>query len=187
MSVVKRTIDTADIITKQIVEMIEAIFHIEDIFTLAKGNSFIAMNFLQLICNLDYVIFTPTDMSPAGSDATGLIGAAENVLGIGGKSFKLSPEGKLAAIAECFRIQANKMDTMITIDQATAFLQGTGAAQIAQDAINAFLKGGGQITSALAQAAPVLAAGASLDPQVAAIRSKYDVGIHKLKKGEQVA
>lgn len=137
-----KKVNAADIIMGQIVEMLEGVFHIEDMYSLARQNSFIALNFMELICNLDYVIFTPTEMAPAGATMSdGLIGAAQNIIGIGGKTFRLTPQGKLAAIAECFRVQAVKLDSMITNDLITTFMQGTGAAQIAQDAVSAFLKG----------------------------------------------
>lgn len=136
-------INTADLATRELVEMIEAVFHIEDLFTLARANSFIALNFFELICNLDYVIFSPTEVMPVGTDTTGLIGAMDWIVGGSTYKFPLSLTGKLAAVAFCFKLQATKLDSMLTGDVLTAFMQGTGAAQIAQDAVNAMLKGGG--------------------------------------------
>jgi hypothetical protein len=139
-------IGAADLATAQVVEMIEKIFHIEDLFTLAKANSFIALNFWELVCNLDYVILSPTEVTPIGEADQGAIPSfLENVLGTGGHTFKLSARGKLAAVAECFRLQALKLDALITTDVISAFMQGTGAAQIAQDAINAFANTGMQV------------------------------------------
>lgn len=140
------TINAADIGISQLVEMIEKIFHIEDLFTLARANSFIALNFWELIANIDYVILSPTEVTPIGAaDQGALPSFLENVLGTGGHTFKLTVRGKVAAVAECFRLQALKMDSLITTEVIAAFMQGTGAAQIAQDAINAFANGGMQI------------------------------------------
>lgn len=152
-------VTTFDIVTKQLVETVEAIFHIEDLFTLAKGNSFVALNYFQLICNLDYVIFTPIPALPVGIADTGIGADILYFFGISGSEtrYPLTLKGKLAAIAECFRLQSIKMDKMITTDTLTAFMQGTGAAQIAQDAVNALLKGGGG--GELAKAALPLVAG----------------------------
>jgi hypothetical protein len=139
-------ISNADIATSQLVEMIEKVFHIEDLFKLAQHNSFVALNFWELICNIDYVVLSPGDVTPIGAADMGAIPSfIENVTGAGGRSFKLSIKGKVAAVAECFRLQALKMDSLITTEVISAFMQGTGAAQIAQDAINAFANGGMQI------------------------------------------
>jgi hypothetical protein len=146
MSKALAMVNTADIATGQLVEMIEKVFHIEDLFTLARANSFIALNFWELICNIDYCILSPTEVTPVGASSQGAIPSIiENVIGVSGSSYKLSAKGKIASIAECFRLQALKMDALITTDVISAFMQGTGAAQIAQDAINAFANGGMQI------------------------------------------
>jgi len=135
-------INAADLATGQIVEMVEKIFHVEDMFVLAKKNSFLALNFFELVCNIDYCLISPNPVVPVGTSVTGIMGLGTNLLGIQGGEFEHSPMGKLAAVAECFKIQAAKMNDMITTDTVSAFMQGTGAAQIAQDAVNAFLAGG---------------------------------------------
>jgi hypothetical protein len=152
-------ITTADLMTKQVVEMVEAIFHIEDLYQLSKGNSFLALNFFQLITNIDYIILTPGEMRPAGASDTA--GELLALIGVKGQVFPFTIQGKIAAIAECFKIQADKMDKMVSVEQLTAFMQGTGAAQIAQDAINSFTKGGMAIlqdlTKGASQALPLVA------------------------------
>ena len=143
-------IAVADLMTKDLVEMVEAIFHIEDLYELARKNSFIALNFFQLIVNLDYVILKPDAVMPVGSGS--LLG--ENI----STKYEFSLKGKLNAIAECFRLQASKMDSMINADTLTAFMQGTGAAQIAQDAVNALLGGGMMVAKEAIKALPAAAA-----------------------------
>ncbi|MCJ7559275.1 hypothetical protein MUO79_01490 [Candidatus Bathyarchaeota archaeon] len=51
-------ITTADLMTKELVEMVEAIFHIEDLYDLSRKNSFLALNFFQLIkyCNIQEIV-----------------------------------------------------------------------------------------------------------------------------------
>ena len=157
-------IRSGDEATKMIVESIEAVFRIEDMFTLARSNTFIALNFMQLICNLDYVIFTPTEASPVGTATTGAVNIIRGTFSIADEKFDFSIKGKLAAIAYCFKIQAAKLDTMITTETLSAFMQGTGAAQIAQDTAKALLNGGLDILKGTVQGAqqalPLLAAGA---------------------------
>ena len=144
----QKTVDTVKIasqVTKETVEALESIFHIEDLYNLARQNSFIAMNFFELVCNLDYVILTPMDAKPVGQDDTGIIGVVQATFSIDGNRYPFTLRGKLAAIADCFRKQANKMDGMLSTEILSAFMQGTGAAQIAQDAVNAFANAGMQI------------------------------------------
>ena len=163
-------VSAADLATGQIVEMVEKIFHVEDMFTLAKKNSFVALNFFQLVCNIDYCLISPNPVTPVGTSATGLAAIGTNLLGIEGGQFTNSPMGKLAAVAECFKIQAAKMNDMITTDTISSFMQGTGAAQIAQDAVNALLSGGimlatggaGGVAGAAKSAVPALPAVAGM-------------------------
>jgi hypothetical protein len=138
------TIGSFDIVTKQVVEMVEAIFHVEDLFTLARNNSFIALNFFQLLANIDYVLFVgmchdmKQKITPVGGTNLGAeLGSI--ITGVGGASFDNNLEGVLLAISNCFKIQAAKMDANIDVYMLSAFAQGTGMAQVAQDAVNAFL------------------------------------------------
>ena len=139
--------------TRSIVEMVEAIFHIEDLFTLAKNNSFIALNFYQMIANIDYVLFVAMThdinqkIQPAGE--TNLAAEVGSVLTGTGAQFPNTLEGTLLAISHCFKIQAAKMDTLIDVNVLKDFMQGTGAAQIAQDACNALLNGAGALAKAI--------------------------------------
>jgi hypothetical protein len=126
-------IGSFDIVTRQLVEMVEAIFHVEDLFTLARNNSFIALNFFQLITNIDYVLF----LGMCHDKDQPILPA--NILAGNQTPYPNTLEGILLAISQCFKIQATKMDTLIDVSVITAFMQGTGAAQIAQDAVNAFL------------------------------------------------
>jgi hypothetical protein len=130
-----------DLMTGELVETVEKIFHIEDLFKLSQKNSFLALNFFQLMCNIDYVILTPGRAAPVGSTNISAE-ILELLFGFQGIDYPFSLRGKLAAVAECFRVQASKMDALISVDVITAFMQGTGAAQIAQDAVNAFLGAG---------------------------------------------
>lgn len=149
-------VSVADVVVRELIEMVEAIFHIEDLYELARKNSFIAVNFFQLMTNLDYVILTPIKkIRPVGSGT--ILG--ENVA----TEFNVDQDGllkaKLGAVAECFRLQAAKMDSMINSEVLGNFMQGTGAAQIAQDAVNALLSGGMMVAKEGVKALPVAAVG----------------------------
>lgn len=143
----KKAFDTLKLIgagTREVVETVEAIFHIEDFYELAKRNSFIGLNFYQMMCNINAVIISPFPVSiPGDTISGGLLGGIEDIL-IGGGSIAYKPtiRGKLMAISACFRAQAKKMDDLIDVNIIASFMQGTGAAQIAQDAINNFSQGG---------------------------------------------
>jgi hypothetical protein len=150
-------IDMFDIATRQLIEMVEAVFHIEDLFELSKRNSFIALNFFQLITNIDYVIFVgmchdpKQKITPAGGSS--LSTELQSIFVGGASSFPNTLEGVFLAISHCFQIQAAKMDALIDVNVVTAFMQGTGAAQIAQDAVKAFATGGMDIMKMASKAA----------------------------------
>lgn len=150
-------ISAADIMTRELVEMVEAIFHIEDLYELARKNSIIALNFWQLICNIDYCILSPGQMQPAGE--TNVMSELLELVGVSGTAYPFTIKGKMAAIAECFKIQATKMNVLIDTNIVKQIIDATGAAQIAQDAINAFLGGGMLVAKEAIKALP-LAAGA---------------------------
>ena len=145
--------------TRTLIEMVEAIFHIEDLFELSKGNSFIALNFFQLMSNIDYVLLVgmthdkKQPISPAGS--TSIAGEIAEVTYGGGNTYENNLEGVVLALSQCFKIQANKMNALIDVNAISAFMQGTGAAQIAQDAVNAFAQGGMKILESASKAAVV--------------------------------
>ena len=151
-------ISAADIMTRELVEMVEAIFHIEDLYTLAQRNSIIALNFWQLICNIDYVILQPGQMNPAGE--TNVLSEVLEFIGVTGTAFPYTVKGKIGAVAECFKIQATKMNTLIDTNLIKQVIDATGAAQIAQDALNAFLGGGMMVAKEAVKALPLMAAGA---------------------------
>ena len=151
-----KVIGDTNIGVRQVVELVEAIFHIEDMYQLSRANSFLALNFFQLINNIGYCITlflsrTNQDISPAGGIGT-LAEGNYTLSGGGASSFPNTVQGLMMAISHCFQIQANKMDAMITTDLVSAWMSATGAAQIASDAVNACLNGLG--APAVRQALP---------------------------------
>jgi len=148
-------ISAADIMTRELVEMVEAIFHIEDLYVLAQRNSIIALNFWQLICNIDYCILSPGQMQPAGE--TNVMSEVLEFIGVTGTAFPYNIKGKIAAVAECFKIQAVKMNALIDTNIIKQIIDATGAAQIAQDAVNAFLGGGMMVAKEATKALPLMA------------------------------
>jgi len=148
-------ISAADMMTRELVEMVEAIFHIEDLYELARRNSIIALNFWQLICNIDYCILSPGSMQPAGE--TNIMAEVLELVGIAGTAYPFNIKGKMAAIAECFKIQAMKMNVLIDTNIVKQIIDATGAAQIAQDAVNAFLGGGMLVAKEAVKALPLAA------------------------------
>ena len=159
MSSKLETVEDISYVIKNVVENVESIVHIEDFFALAKGNSFLAMNFYELLCNINYCIFSPAPVRPIGQIHTGTIGTAEAALGIPSPEFPCTLKGKLEAVSYCFALQANKMDGMISSEILTQFMQGTGAAQIAQDTAKALLNGGMDILKQGVSTLPLAAAG----------------------------
>lgn len=152
----------ANIVTMEIVDSLNTVFHLNDLLALAQKNSFIALNYFQLICNIDYVLLMPYKVNPIGTINTGLTGTMDNLGGnTRGVDFEFTVKEKIAAVAYCFQIQAAKMNDAITTDTVSAFLQGTGAAQIAQDAVNAFLEGAnlGKIIESVGKAAGAVTKG----------------------------
>lgn len=151
-------IGALDLGTRTIVEMLEAIFHIEDLYELAKGNSFIAMNFVQLVTNIDYCLLVGMvhdknqPIQPAGE--TNLGAELGSVIVGSGAQFPNTIEGVILAISHCFKIQAAKMDTLIDVNVVSAFMQGSGAAQIAQDTIKSFSNAGMQILKSAEKVVP---------------------------------
>jgi hypothetical protein len=142
--------------TRTIVEMVEAIFHIEDMFTLARGNSFIAMNFMELMNNINYCLLVgmlhddKINISPVGGE--NIPTEVGNVLGLGAYQFPNTVKGTVLSVAYCFKIQAAKLNTLIDVNVLTAFMQGSGAAQIAQDTIKSFSNAGISIIKEAASA-----------------------------------
>ena len=133
----------ASIIAKDVVDTLNATFHLKELLELANKNSFIALMYYELICNINYVLLMPYSVNPVGTLDTGLSATWSEITGnTKGVTFEFTPREKLAAVAFCFQVQAAKMHDMVSTDILGTFMQSTGAAQIAQDAINAFAGSG---------------------------------------------
>jgi hypothetical protein len=170
------SIELMDTATKTVVEMVEAVFHIEDLYQLSRTNSFIALNFSQLVTNIDYCIFCylshiagaskeqNAGITPAGG--TAILSEISSLMGIkqGEPLFENSPSGLLLSISNCFKIQSAKIDLMLDVNVFGTFMQTSGAALIARDAVNAVLGAGQTVVNAGTQIAaktlPLAMAGA---------------------------
>lgn len=176
------SIGAVDIGVREIVEMVEAIFHIEDLYELSKRNTFLALNFFQLICNIDYVIFVgmchdpKQGIQPAGE--TNIGAEIASILVGTGAPFPNTIEGVLLAISHCFKIQCAAVMAMVTTTTLSDFMQGTGIASVVSDALNALLTGAQGLTNlgkSAGEALPLLA-GADSGQQAMNALNSADVG-----------